>query len=102
MTDYVVSIYPDAQIQIDRIADWLNYQSPGLGERFHDQVRIEIKSLMKNPGRYPIKYRDVHHMSMKNFPYLSIRYVINEQDKKVRIDNLVDTRRGPNHHPRRN
>jgi mRNA-degrading endonuclease RelE of RelBE toxin-antitoxin system len=100
VTSYSVSFDSDAEIKIEKAASWYNYQSPGLGDKFRDQVYSQIDTLEENPRRHAIRYRNVHCVPLQNQPCFTIHYSVNEEEKTVLIEDFTDNRRGPNHPPR--
>lgn len=62
---YKVKIDVDAHLNIQEGVDWYNEQSPGLGRKFHAEVRSSFNILKVNPF-YQIRYGKTHCLPLKN------------------------------------
>jgi plasmid stabilization system protein ParE len=94
MSEYKITIDPEALQDIQDATDWYNEQLAGLGGHFQKQVKIQISSLKKNAGAYPVRYEDVRCMLIKRFPFL-VHYTFNERRKNVEVFAVLHTSRNP-------
>lgn len=84
---------PEAQEDIQEGIDWYNKIQPGLGRRFHLEVKSKILKLKTNPF-FQIRYDDVHCLPLEKFPFM-IHYTINEADKIITIKAVFNTSKNP-------
>jgi len=59
LTGYKIKIEPEAHQDIQEAIDWYNQQQPGLGRRFHTEVKVSFKKLEIHPF-FQIRYDNVH------------------------------------------
>ncbi|MFH7018811.1 type II toxin-antitoxin system RelE/ParE family toxin [Flavobacterium sp. FlaQc-47] len=91
---YKIKIDAEALNDLHEIVIWYNNQLQNLGLRFHKQVKSQINSLKAQPYIYTIRYKDVHCMLIKKFPFM-IHYTINESYSLVEIFAIYHTSRNP-------
>ncbi|WP_264538233.1 type II toxin-antitoxin system RelE/ParE family toxin [Flavobacterium sp. N1736] len=91
---YNIKIDQDALNDLGEIVIWYNNQLQNLGLRFHKQIKSQINSLKNEPYIYTIRYKDVHGMLVKKFPFM-IHYTINEESNLVEIFAIFHTSRNP-------
>jgi len=90
---FKIKAEPEAHDDIQDGIDWYNKQQPGLGRKFHTEVKTYIKKLKTNPF-FQVRYDDVHCFPLKRFPYM-IHFTINETDKIVTIKAVFATKDDP-------
>jgi toxin ParE1/3/4 len=90
---FKIKVDPEALDDIQENINWYNSQQPGLGKRFHKEVKSYFNKLKSNPF-FQVRYDDVHCLPLKKFPYM-IHYTINEKDKLVIIHAIFNTSRDP-------
>ncbi len=91
---YKSVILPVASNDIRDNAKRYNTKQKGLGKRFTQTVREEIKFVCKNPHIYAVRYKDIRAIPIRKFPYL-ILYYVNENDKEIVVISVFHTSRNP-------
>lgn len=94
MNSYQLQIDEEALDDIQKITDWYNERSKGLGTRFQKQTKLQINSLKNNADIYAIRYRDVRCMIIKKFPFM-VHYTVNSELLIVEIFAVIHTSRNP-------
>ena len=61
-----------AKNEIIEIVDWYNYKQSGLGERFYLDLMIKFEKIKRNPSIYSFYRKDFRRAVIKNFPYIVI------------------------------
>ncbi len=90
---YKIKTEPEAYDDIQEGIDWYNKQLPGLGRKFHAEVKAYIKKLKINPF-FQIRYDDVRCLPIIKYPYM-IHFTIIEDDKTVIIKAVFNTSKDP-------
>ena len=85
---------PLAGEEIEEAALWYNSQQTGLGRRFTQIVRNDIKFVCKNPLAFALRYKNVRAIPLKKFPFL-IYYRVNETDKQIIVISVFHTSQNP-------
>lgn len=88
---YKIVILPLAKQDIQENAKWYNEKQKGLGLKFTNAIRSEIKIISKNPKAIINRYRNVHTCVVRTFPYM-IHYVIEDNLKKIVIIAVFQTK----------
>jgi len=88
-----VRIEPEAHQDIQEGIDWYNEQEPGLGRKFHSEVKAYIEKLKINPF-FQIRYDEVHCLPMKQYPYM-LHYTVDKERKVITIRGVFKTSRTP-------
>ena len=70
---------PKAQKEILDAWEWYEDEQPGLGDRFKDEVRKKIESILKNPLHYPLKGK-YHEAQTEVFPFLIVFKIDNRKN----------------------
>ena len=65
----VVKFQPDAETDIEEVADWYEGQSKGLGVEFLDEVLSTCDLMSKNPKMFPIVRHEIRRAIIKRFPF---------------------------------
>ncbi len=94
MHEYKILIDPKALRDIQDATDWYNEQLKSLGSRFQKQVKIQISSLVTNPGVYSIRYNKVRCMPIRRFPFL-VHFSLDQNRMIVEIVAVLHTSRNP-------
>ena len=76
---YKVTIMPVAQLDIWEIIDWYEIQNEGVGIRFSEEVNRLLLKIAKSPTFYSYYKEDFRRAIVKNFPYLIIFKVIENE-----------------------
>jgi len=84
---------PKAQKEILAAWEWYEDQQQGLGDRFKEEVRNKIQSILNNPWHYPLK-GNFHEAQTDNFPFLII-YKIDKHEDRILILSVFHTSRHP-------
>ena len=84
---------PKAQQEIIDAWEWYEEQQDGLGDRFKEEVRRKIKSVLRNPLIYQVKgkYREAQ---TDIFPYLIV-FKIDKRQNLILIVSVFHTSRYP-------
>jgi toxin ParE1/3/4 len=90
---YRLEIKQEAYRDIQDGIDWYNSCQPGLGRRFHTEVKQEFKVLCNNP-MFQLRYESVRCLPLKKFPCM-IHYIVKEQSKQIVVLGVIDTRKNP-------
>lgn len=93
MAPFTIKTEPDAHQDIQEGINWYNKQQPGLGRKFHSEVKAYIKKLKINPF-FQVRYDDVHCLPINKYPYM-IHFTINETDKIVTVRAVFNTHKDP-------
>jgi hypothetical protein len=93
LTNYKIKIEPEAHLDIQEAIDWYNQQQPGLGRRFHTEVKVSFKTLETHQF-FQVRYDNVHCFILKKFPYM-VHYTIDEQNKNIIVRAVFNTSRNP-------
>jgi toxin ParE1/3/4 len=64
-----VLIRPRAEADLREARNWYETQRAGLGDEFLADMSIALKSLAKDPQRYPDYYRGFRRVLTRRFPY---------------------------------
>lgn len=84
---------PRAVQDIQEAIDYYDKQEPGLGAHFESVINDHILKIEQNPF-FQVRYSTVHCLPVSNFPYM-IHFTINEQEKIVTIQAILNTYRSP-------
>ncbi len=87
-----VFVRPEADRDIHEACLWYARQSPGLGDRFLDEVASVLRSIGRRPTTYPILERATRAAVMRRFPYLVL---FNSSEGHVTVTGVFDGRRHP-------
>jgi plasmid stabilization system protein ParE len=90
---YRIKIEPEAHQDIQEAIDWYNHQQPGLGRRFHTEVKVSFKKLKIHPF-FQVRYDNVHCFILNKFPYM-VHYTIDEENKIIIVRAVFGTSRDP-------
>lgn len=77
---FEIKIEPEAELDIQTGIDWYNEQMPGLGVKFHAEVKAHLNTLKTNLI-FHIRYDDVRCLPLKKHPFM-IHFTISEEQKK--------------------
>jgi len=67
---YKALILPLTKEDIQEAARWYNHQSPGLGEKFTQEVRNIVRYIRQKPHACNIRYNQVRTAILKGFHQL--------------------------------
>jgi hypothetical protein len=88
-----IKIEPEAYQDIQEGIFWYNKRQPGLGRRFHTEVKASFKTIRENPF-FRIRYDDVRCLPLKKYPFI-IHYTVDEDEKKLIIRAVFNTSMDP-------
>jgi hypothetical protein len=94
MKSFKIIIDEDALTDLQRATNWYNERVENLGARFKKQVKRQIAGLKKNAIGFTIRYRKIHCLPVKKFPYI-IHYSVDEAKSVVKILAIIHTSRDP-------
>ncbi len=87
-----VWFHPDAEAEINEAANFLDKESPGLGDVFFEDLERAIQMIMEHPEVSPVLQGRVRRKILSKFPY-SIMYSV--ASGKIRILAVSHQRRRP-------
>ena len=90
---FKIKIEPEAYDDIQDAIDWYNKKQPGLGSKFHAEVKGYINKLKINPF-FQVRYDDVRCLPLKIFPFM-IHFTIDEAEYIVIIKAVFATKDNP-------
>ena len=64
-----VLFMPAARLELIEARDWYDRMLSGLGQRFLDQVDVQIGRIEAHPLQFPVMWRDVRRVRVARFPY---------------------------------
>jgi hypothetical protein len=86
-------ILPVAIAEFREARKWyVSKKVKGLSNRFAQSVKIAIEQILKNPGAYAIRYKNVRIAHTETFPY-AIHFLV--ELEKVIITAIIYDRRDP-------
>lgn len=91
---YDLIILPNAQNDIRITAIWYNTRKSGLGLKFTKVIRNELSRVRKNPLAFINRYKTIHTISLKKYPFL-IHYLVDVENKKVLVTAVFHTSLNP-------
>lgn len=91
---YKTIILPLAKKDIRDNARWYNEKQKGLGLRFTQAIRDELKFIRQNPLAVVNRYRNVHTCVVHTFPYM-IHYIIDDNRKAIVVVAVFQTKQSP-------
>ncbi|MCE2895383.1 MAG: type II toxin-antitoxin system RelE/ParE family toxin [Flammeovirgaceae bacterium] len=94
---YAIEIKPKAIAQLRKAAIWYNSKQLELGTRFLNELENSFTILAINPF-YAKKYKNVRGYNLKNFPFL-ILFKVDEENFKVSIVPVFHTAQDPRKYP---
>ena len=60
---------PAARLEILEQQNWYEGETPGLGRRFRYVVDELVNRISKNPGQFPVIYKEVRRVVLPWFPH---------------------------------
>ncbi|MBN7811028.1 hypothetical protein J0A68_08680 [Algoriphagus sp. H41] len=86
-------ISKDAANDIEEAAFYFEQKVPGLGLRFSEELRLQLRTLRKNPF-FQLRYKNVRCFPMANFPFL-VHFTVDEKEAKVNVRAVLHTSLDP-------
>lgn len=90
---YSVIIRSKAYLEIDEAYDYYELQSPGLGDKFKDEVKSSILYLEKYPEHFAEIGHGFRQTLLHRFPFVIVYKII---DNRVLVFAVFHTSRNPN------
>ena len=87
-----------AKIELDEAVDYFNFQKPGLGQEFKDEIYEGLKRIKSFPEISPKISKNVRKHVISRFPYLILYQV---EATEIPIVAIANTHRRPNYWQRR-
>ena len=75
---YTLVIKEQAVIDMQKAYDYYEENKPGLGERFLDTLEYYFDRVQKYPEHYQVKRKPYREAFIKDFPYLIVYEIIEE------------------------
>lgn len=91
---YTIFIEPEAIDDIQEGIDWYNEQQPGLGRKFHEEVKAAFERLQETPF-FQVRYDNVRCLSLHKFPYM-VHFTLDETQQMVIVRAVFNTSIDPN------
>ncbi len=66
---YKLILRQEAERDLAEAYRWYREIMPGLGSDFLEVVERALESIVENPVRFPVTYREVRRALMRRFPY---------------------------------
>ena len=66
---YMVSLLPEAYMDLDDACEWYEIRSEGLGNEFRRSLEQVLGGIELYPNMYPALYGEVRRARMGRFPY---------------------------------
>ena len=89
---YLVRFHKEAESEMNDAVDYLNGESPGLGEMFLNDIQHAIDLITSYPEIAPIIKERVRRKLLRKFPYSLIYSVVGEE---IRILTVMHHHRRP-------
>lgn len=89
---YSVSIYSEAEEDIDNAFVWYEQKQIGLGESFYKSINTSVTYISKNPFSCEEIYKDIRRFVIKKFPF-GLYYSVNSKNKEIQIIALLHFKR---------
>ncbi|MGN6209898.1 type II toxin-antitoxin system RelE/ParE family toxin [Asticcacaulis sp.] len=64
-----IRIFAAAELEITEARAWYDSESPGLGDRFIDELDPQLERIAAAPDQFPCVLRDVRRARLHIFPY---------------------------------
>ena len=80
-----------AEIEIKAAQDWYEKQTTGLGEKFADEIKGSIDSLLNPISDHKRVFKNLRRILLHRFPY-SVYYIRNENEKLIEIIAVLHNR----------
>ena len=78
---------------IQKVKEYYNKQSDGLGLKFENALDQYLSTLETNPD-FKIRYDNVRCLPIKKFPYM-VHFSVNSQKRIIKIHAVLHTSRNP-------
>ncbi|PQJ09972.1 hypothetical protein CJD36_014835 [Flavipsychrobacter stenotrophus] len=82
MQEYKPILTPRAISEIQKAVDYYNGQLHGLGKRFYQDFKKQVKAISTNPFSRAVRYNDIRFAVLDKFPYAAHYTII---DKNIVI-----------------
>ena len=74
-----VILRPEAEIDVEEAASWYEFQQPGLGLEFLDEIKCVFNRVAQNPLLYKVLHRSVRRALIHKFPF-GVYYCVTEKE----------------------
>ena len=64
-----IKIHEIAALELDEASEWYEIQSKGLGKRFKNSVKDQLKKIKQNPNCFLKETGDLYKAYLPKFPY---------------------------------
>jgi toxin ParE1/3/4 len=89
---YSVRFHPDAEVEMNEAAEFLDLECAGLGEDFLDDLQHALDLVGSNPGIAPVAKGRARKKVLRKFPYSIIYSAVGTE---IRILAVMHHRRRP-------
>lgn len=79
--NYTAVTIPAAEKDIEDAFDYYYSVSPDVAKQFLFRLVEAKEYILKNPFAFENRYRDVHTLLLRQFPYL-VHYIVSDEKKK--------------------
>lgn len=85
---------PEVFDDIQEAVNWYNFKQKGLGTRFFNAIKEQIKRIKRMPSAFPVIYDDVRCAQVNIFPYM-IHFRLFPEKKTIHVIAIFSTDRDP-------
>ena len=96
--DYKVHISPSAKIEIADAIEYYSEINDKLPQKLMEELYSNYDHLRINP-HYQKRYKNIRGLPLKNFPYLLL-FTVDEDQKKVEVLSFFHTSQNPKKFPK--
>ena len=91
---YRLSIHPEARREFYEAIDWYEAASPGLGDRFRQEVLATLRTIKQEPETGSFIRGTFRQLSVPVFPFVIV-YKVADKQKLVYVSSVFHTSRKP-------
>ena len=81
---YKLQVSEKSEIEIQTAKVWYEKQSVGLGEKFADEIKESIDSLLNPIADHKLVFKNLRRILLHRFPYI-VYYIRDEQNFLIEI-----------------
>ena len=65
-----IRYHPEFENDVIEAANWYDSRSPGLGDAFAANVLQATESIISDPDRFSLTFKELRYQQVKRFPYI--------------------------------
>jgi len=89
---YILTVRPEAELDIDAAFEYYENQRTGLGHDFLLCIEAAISSIERNPTHYRKIHKELRRSAVLRFPYRIFFFI---QDSRIIVTAVFHVRRDP-------